>query len=238
MVKWLSGLFDSTDKEHNRLRRIVAEANEEIVALLESERDNVAAIREQVFERLSGKGANWREIQAREMASVATEARRLAGQADTLRAVIEQGEQTSRELSVLLADSKQLAAMNAEKSQRPPAERRELEEEIEQLVAELGEQLSLLVEQKEELREAILKDVPKAKLHPQRPSPEEMVKQVDATASFLGREVAGYFSRTNETMLALRRAVSLNTLIALSPDPSKAKELDRLSADLEAAAQE
>ena len=123
MVKWLSGLFDTTDKELNRLRRIVAEANEEIVALLESERDNVTAIREQVFKRLSGKAAGWWEIQAREMAGVASEARRLAGQADTLRSVIEQGEQTSRELSVLLADSRQLSTMNAEKNQRPPAER-------------------------------------------------------------------------------------------------------------------
>jgi hypothetical protein len=167
---------------------------------------------------------------------VASEARRLAGQADTLRSVIEQGEQTSRELSVLLADSRQLSAMNAEKTQRPPAERRELEEEIEQLVGELGEQLSLLIEQKEGLREAILQAVPKARLHPHQPSAEEMVRQVEAATSFLGLQVADYFNRTNETMLALRRAVSLNALAALLPNRSS--KLDKLTSDLETAAQE
>ena len=46
MVKWLSGLFDTSDKEITRVRRIVAEANDEIVILLERERDFVAGIRE------------------------------------------------------------------------------------------------------------------------------------------------------------------------------------------------
>src|SRR3954452_7314340 len=126
MVKWLSGLFDTTDKEIGRLKRIAGQVNEEIVALLESERDFSASIRGEVFEHLPGAG--WQQIQAREMQAVAADARRLAGQADTLRAVIERGEQISRPLSVLLAASKQLSTMNAEKLQRPPAERRELEE--------------------------------------------------------------------------------------------------------------
>ncbi|MFL5733100.1 MAG: hypothetical protein ACJ78Q_07835, partial [Chloroflexia bacterium] len=234
MVKWLSGLFDTTDKEIGRLKRIAGQVNEEIVALLESERDFSASIRGEVFEHLPGAG--WQQIQAREMQAVAADARRLAGQADTLRAVIERGEQISRTLSVLLADSKQLSTMNAEKLQRPPAERRELEEEIELLVDELGVQLSLLIEEHEGLREAILQAVPKARLHPQQPAAEEMVRQVEAATSFLGRQVADYFNRTNETMLALRRAVSLNALVTLSPKPSG--ELQRLASDLDAAAQE
>lgn len=234
MVKWISNFFDSTDKEIGRLRRIVARANDEIVILLENQRESVARIREDVFRQLSG--ADWQQVQAQEMKSVASEARRLVLEADALRAVIEEGEQTSRDLSVLLADSKQLSAMNDDKTQRPPSERRELEEEIEQLTDELGEQLSLLIEERPGLREAILQSVPKARFHPQRSSTDEMVKQVEATASFLGREVADYFNRTNETMLALRRAIGLNTLVALLPDSSR--ELDRLSSDLDAAAQE
>src|SRR5207302_4536242 len=120
MVKWLANLFDTTDKELGRLRRIVAEANEEIERLLESQRESVAAIRESAFGELRGAKADWQTIAAREMSGVASEARRLAGGADTLRAIIEKGEQTSRDLSVLLADSRQLSAMNADKLQRPP----------------------------------------------------------------------------------------------------------------------
>jgi preprotein translocase subunit SecA len=234
MVKWLSGIFDSTDKEVSRLRRIVAEANEEIERLLEKFRESAAATRERVLEL--GIAGQMQQIQAAEMVSVASEVRRLATQADALRAVIEQGEQTSRELSVLLADSKQLAAMNAEKTQRPPAERRELEEEIEVLVAELGDQLAVLLDEKPGMREAILHAIPKARLAPQRPPAEEMIKQVEAAANFLGREVADYFGRTGETIVALRRAIGLNTLVDLLPEPSS--EVSRLSADLDAAALE
>src|SRR5207247_9135053 len=100
MVKWLSGLFDSTDKEHNRLRRIVAEANEEIVALLESQRDNVAAIREETFRRLSNAGAGPRENQGREMARLAWGDPRLAGHADTLHPGVGQRAQTSPDRAV------------------------------------------------------------------------------------------------------------------------------------------
>src|SRR5436190_9394771 len=234
MVKWLSNFFDSSDKEFSRIRRVVAQANDEIVELLENQREIVARIREEAFGQLSG--VNWHEIQAQEMKGAASEARRLVSQADALRAVIEEGEQTSRDLTVLLADSKQLSAMNAEKNQSPPSERRELEEEIEELTDELGEQLSMLIEERPGLREAILQAVPKARFYPQHAPADEMVKQVEATASFLGREVADYFTRTNETMLALRRAIGLNTLVAMSP--SSSKELDRLSADLDASAQE
>ena len=155
MVKWLANIFDSTDKEIGRLRRIVIQANDEIVAVLEQQRECVGALRDEVFETLRDAGVQWQSAQAGEMASVAAEARRLAGQADTLRSVIERGEQTSRDLSVLLADSKQLSAMNTDKMQRPAAERRELEEEIEQLVDELGEQLAALMEAKPGLRDAI-----------------------------------------------------------------------------------
>jgi preprotein translocase subunit SecA len=122
---------------------------------------------------------------------------------------------------VLLADSKQLAAMNAERLQRPPAERRELEEEIDTLVTELAEQLSTLIEQKRGMRDAILRDVPKAKFHPQKPDAGEMVKQVESVAHFLGREVADYFSRTNETMLALRRGIGLVRLVELTTDDGR-----------------
>jgi preprotein translocase subunit SecA len=214
MIKWLSGLFDNTDKEMNRLRRIVAQANTHIEELLETQREQAASVRAEAFRLLNEAGveAEWGRIQSGEIASVTAEANRLVGEADALRDTIETGEQTSRVLSVLLADSKQLQAMNAEKLQRPPAERRELEEEIELVLAELGEQLGAMVEEKPGLREAILAAVPKAKLHPQQPSAEEMIKQVEATASFLGREVAGYFGRTNETILALRRSIGLSTL--------------------------
>src|SRR5438477_5315738 len=133
MVKWISNFFDSTDKEISRLRKIADRANEEIVQLLETQRESVGRIRDEAYGLLEKSGAPWQDVQGREMASVASDARRLATQVDTLRAVIEKGEATSRDLSVLLADSKQLSAMNAEKTQRPPSERRELEEEIEQL---------------------------------------------------------------------------------------------------------
>src|SRR5437868_14530167 len=113
MVKWLSGLFDTTDKEIARLRRVADQANDEIVMLLETQRESCASLRERVFAELGSAKADWQSEQADQMSSVAAEARRLAGQAETLRMVIERGEQTSRDLSVLLADSKQLSAMNA-----------------------------------------------------------------------------------------------------------------------------
>ncbi|HYP39803.1 MAG TPA: hypothetical protein VEX13_05530, partial [Chloroflexia bacterium] len=195
-MKWFSNLFDSTDKEIGRLRRIVAQANAKVEELLEEQSERVAGIRADAGEALSvaGAGEAWQRVQAQQVAIVTAEVRRLVGEADILRAVIEQGEQTSRDLSVLLADSKQLSAMNAEKTQRPPAERRELEEEIELLIAELSEQMAVMIEAKPGLREAILHALPKAKLHPQKPAADEMVKQVEAVASFLGREVADYFS--------------------------------------------
>src|SRR5690242_4848442 len=103
MVKWLSSIFDTTDKEIGRLRRIVDQANEEIEQLLETQRGSVSRLSDAVFEQLRAAGADWQSLQAAEMRSVASEARRLATQADTLRSVIEKGEQTSRDLSVLLA---------------------------------------------------------------------------------------------------------------------------------------
>jgi preprotein translocase subunit SecA len=217
MIKFLSRLFDTTDKELNRLRRTVAEVNTQIEQLLEQEREYAARIREQVLAELSASapGEGWQGVLGSEMARVAEDLRRLARGADDLRSIIEKGEQTSRDLSVLLADSKQLATMSAERTQRPPAERRELEEEINRLIDELGEQLAALMESKPGLREAILQAVPKARLHPQRPTAEEMVRQVDAAAGFLGREVAGYFGRTNETIVTLRRAIGLSTLVEL-----------------------
>jgi len=237
MIKWLSNLFNDTDKEVNRLRRIVAGVNDETEGLLESQREQIGGIRAQVFAELSAAGANdaWHTVYVGEVAKAAGEARRLVGEVDTLRAVIEEGEQTSRELSVLLADSKQLASMNAEKTQRPPAERRELEEEIALLIDELGAQLSTMMEVKSGLREAILHAVPKAKFHPQKPSAEEMVKQVDAVATFLGREVADYFSRTNETIIALRRTIGLSTLAGLVEagfEPADTSDLDAATQQL------
>ncbi len=191
----------------------MAQANTEIESLLESQREWTDTLRGEVLDELSG--SDWESIHAEQMALAASEARRLVGQADMLRTVIEKGEQTSRDLSVLLADSKQLATMNAEKLQRPPSERHQIEEDTDLLISELNEQLSGLMEAKPGLREAILQAVPKAKFHPQKPSADEMVKQVDAVAGFLGREVADYFSRTNETMLALRRTIGLNRLADL-----------------------
>jgi preprotein translocase subunit SecA len=237
MIKWLSNLFNDTDKEVNRLRRIVVGVNNEIEGLLESQREQIGNIRAQVFAELSAAGANdtWQTIYAQEMGHVAGEVRHLVGEVDTLRAVIEEGEQTSRELSVLLADSKQLASMNAEKTQRPPAERRELEQEIDLLIEELGEQLSTMMEAKPGLRDAILQAVPKARFHPHKPSAEEMIKQVDAVAAFLGREVADYFSRTNETIIAMRRAIGLTTLATLVEagfKPAPTNDLDAATQQL------
>ena len=233
MIKWLSNIFNDTDKEVGRLRRVVAQANTEIESLLESQREWTDTLRSEVLDELSG--SDWEGIHAEQMALAASEARRLVGEADTLRTVIEKGEQTSRDLSVLLADSKQLATMNAEKLQRPPSERHQIEEDTDLLIAELNEQLSGLMEAKPGLREAILQAVPKAKFHPHKPSADEMVKQVDAVAGFLGREVADYFSRTNETMLALRRTIGLNRLADLVE--TRTKHASSLK-EMEAATQE
>jgi preprotein translocase subunit SecA len=240
MIKWLSRVFDTTDKELQRLQRTVAQANEEIVQLLESQREQIGGMREDALQAISSAGACERVgvIYTGELQKVAADARRLSGQVGSLRETIEKGEQTSRELSVLLADARTLSSMNAEKLQRPPAERRELEEEIEALVVELSEQLAGVIEAKPDLREAILRDVPKAKFHPHKPGPEEMIKQVDATASFLGREVADYFNRINETMLALRRGIALSLLPGLVPQgsacriPSSTGDIDTAVRDL------
>ncbi len=230
-MKWLQKMFDTTDKELDRLRRIVAEANSETEELLETERDYVAAIRDEALEVMAKSGAEWQSTLRGEITSVAAEARKLAGQAEALRAVVEKGEQTSRDLSVLLADSKQLATMNAERLQRPPAERRELEQEIDTLVAELGEQLAAMVEQKTGLREAILHDVPKASFYPKKATADEMIKQVDAVAQFLGREVADYFGKTNDTTVVLRRAIGLSMLIDMIGEEPQA-DLEKATNDL------
>ncbi|MEO5951942.1 MAG: hypothetical protein ABIQ44_05665, partial [Chloroflexia bacterium] len=233
-MKWLQKMFDNTDKEIDRLRRMVAQANSEAEELLETERNCAAIMRDDALAEMKRHNADWQTTLKSEMASVTSQARKLVGDAETLRAVIEQGEQTSRELSVLLADSKQLASMNAERTQRGPAERRELEEEIELLVAELGEKLAAMMEEKQGMREAILKDVPKASFFPKKPAAEEMLKQVDAVAHFLGREVADYFGRTNETIVSLRRSIGLTTLIELTGGAHSAgrQELDKSTSDL------
>ena len=229
MIKWLSNIFNDTDKEVGRLRRIVAQANTEIEKLLEEQREWTDTLRGQVLDALGS--CDWQGVYAEQVAIATTEAGRLMGEADTLRTVIEKGEQTSRDLSVLLADSKQLATMNAEKTQRPPSERHQIEEDIDELLTELNEQLSGLMDAKPGLREAILQSVPKARFHPQKPSAEEMVKQVDAVANFLGREVADYFSRTNEMMLALRRTIGLSRLADLMETRTQhAAALQRLEA--------
>jgi preprotein translocase subunit SecA len=217
-MKWLTKIFDTTDKEIDRLRRIVAQANSEAEELLDEQRECAAMIREEVLAALTKSGADWQPALRGEIASMATQARRLAGEAETLRGIIEQGEQTSRDLSVLLADAKQLGSMNAERSQRSPVERRELEEEIDMLVAELGEQLAGMMEEKPGLREAILRDVPKASFFPKKAPADEMIKQVEAVAHFLGREVADYFGRTNDTIVALRRSIGLTRLVELTVD--------------------
>ena len=94
-------------------------------------------------------------------------------------------------------------------------------------MAELAETLAGLIEQKSGMREAILRDVPKAKFHPQKPDAGEMVKQVELVAHFLGREVADYFSQTNETMLALRRGIGLGRLVELTKDEGPRTKEDR-----------
>src|SRR3954447_12474775 len=119
-MKWLQKMFDNTDKEIDRLRRIVAQANSEAEELLETERSCAAIMRDDALAEMKKHNADWQATLKSEMASVTSQARKLVGDAETLRAVIEQGEQTSRELSVLLADSKQLATMNAERTQRGP----------------------------------------------------------------------------------------------------------------------
>jgi preprotein translocase subunit SecA len=244
MIKFLSKLFDTTDKELNRLRRTVDEVNVQIEHLLEQEREYAARIREQALAGLSStQGDGWQGLLGAEIVRVTEDLRRLTSGVDELRAIIEKGERTSRDLSVLLADSKQLATMSAERTQRPPAERRELEEEINRLIDELGEQLAALMDNRQGLHEAILQAVPKARLYPQRPAAEEMIRQVDAAASFLGREVADYFGRTNHTMAALRRAIGLYTLVDLldqhiSAQPVSAAPLRERRRELEDAARQ
>ena len=234
-MKWLTNLFDSSDKELARLRRIVGQVNEQIEALLEQERDFAESVRADAFEIVHEANAlnAWQDVYATQVEYVSTEVERLAGEADTLRQTIETGEQTSRDLSVLLADSRQLAAMMEDRNKRAPGERRELEVEIENLTAELQERLLELTEAKPDLRDAILGALPKAHFHPQKASPEEMLKQVDVTATNLGIEVAGYFTRTNETMGALRRAIGLSTLAEMASDMIGARHntpLQRLDA--------
>ena len=87
--------------------------------------------------------------------------------------------------------------------------------------------------------EAILREIPKANLYPKKATAEEMVKQVEAVATFLGREVADYFERTNETLVALRRAVGLRTLVDLVPNSNQqTADLDAATAELIRALQE
>ena len=92
-MKWISGLFDNTDKELGRLRRIVDLANDEAEKLLESQRERASEIREQVLAEVTKAGADsdFATVYAQQMNQVADEARRLAGEADNLRAVIEKG---------------------------------------------------------------------------------------------------------------------------------------------------
>ncbi len=233
MIKWLSNIFDNTDKELGKLQRVADQISEETVLLLIGLQEHIADLRAATLEEIASARAGERMagIYTEQMQQVGSHARRLAGQADSLREEIERGEQTSRDLSVLLADARQLAAMSAERGMRAPAERRELEAEIEVLTAELSEQLQATIEAKPGLREAILREVPKAKFHPQTPAPEEMSKQVDAAAAFLGREVADYFNSINETTLALRRGIALSALVLLVPDDSSVRSASTTDLD-------
>ena len=58
-MKWLSKVFDNTDKELGRLRNIVAQSNEEAEHLLETQREYAAEIRDEVVGLLDKDKADW-----------------------------------------------------------------------------------------------------------------------------------------------------------------------------------
>jgi preprotein translocase subunit SecA len=200
-----------------RLRRIVGEASAYTEELLEQEREFAARVRTDALGVVREAGAldQLKGAFSSEAGRVKGEIEGLRRDAESLRQTIETGEQTSRDLSVLMADARQLSVMMEDRNRRAPNERRELEQEIEDLVAELQERMGELMEAKAGLREAIVAAIPKAHFSPQKATPDEMVKQVDAATSHLGREVAAYFTRTNDTMTTLRRAISLPILAGL-----------------------
>ena len=231
-MKWLAKVFDNTDKELARLRKYVTDANADIEELLETQRQCITDLRSDVLKELTGK--EWQPTLASEMASVAAQSRTLASHAAELRAVIEKGEQTSRVLSVLLANSKQLAAMKADRLQRPPMERRELEEEIDLLVTELAEQLTGLIEQNPASEKPSCATCPKPGSTHRSPIRAKWSSRSKSVAHFLGREVADYFSQTNETMLALRRGIGLVRLVEMTTDhrPPATDDLKKATATL------
>ena len=102
-MKWLSSIFDNTDKELGRLRRIVAQSNEEAESFLETQREYAAQIRDEALALLQRDKADWQSAMSAEMKNVAAGAREIAQKAEALRAIIMKGEQTSRDLSVLFA---------------------------------------------------------------------------------------------------------------------------------------
>lgn len=143
MFKWLGNFVDLQDKELTRLRKTVVAVNGEIETLLTAQLDALAALREDLHTLLLAQPAAGRALPAllgaaADESTAAVEA--LTAEAAGLRRVIEVGEATTRELNVLLADSRQLSQLAQELARRS-GDCAEVEANIADLSARITEQV-------------------------------------------------------------------------------------------------
>jgi preprotein translocase subunit SecA len=216
MFKWLGNFVDSQDKELTRLRKTVLAVNAEIETLLTAQLDALAALRGDLHTLLLAQPAAGRALPAllgaaADESTAAVEA--LTAETPDLRRVIEVGEATTRELNVLLADSRQLSQL-AQDLARRTGDRAEIETNIADLSARVAEQLRALAADRPAL-ESVVARLPEAdKPDRKGPNPDEMVRLVDSAAAALGPEIAAYFQRMQDLLDGLRNATALLALLS------------------------
>ena len=220
MFKWLGNFVDSQDKEIVRLRRIVTAVNEEIETLLTAQLGAIADLRQGLHDLLHRDSNGGRTLPALLAGALAASTARVqaltAGAADSRR-VIEVGEATTRNLNVLLADSRQLAQLIADLARRT-GDRAEVEANIAELSERIVDQLRVLETDRPALS-AVVEKLPAAEGEHKAAAvkPDALVKLVDQAAAALEPETATYFQRMQDLLDGLREATALLALLGDMP---------------------
>jgi preprotein translocase subunit SecA len=215
MFKWLGNFVDSQDKELTRLRKIVAAVNDEIEELLTEQLAALAALRTDLhtlIHRESNAGRVLPDLLRESLAEATTTVQSLTAAAPELRRVIEVGEATTRNMNVLLADSRQLAQLMAELARRT-GDRQEVEANIADLSDRILVQLRAFSADRPAM-EAVtsrLQNLEDRKSG--RATPDEIGKMVEQTSTALEPEIAGYFRRLQDLLDGLRHATALLALL-------------------------
>ena len=220
MFKWLGNFVDSQDKEVTRLRRIVTAVNDEIETLLTAQLAGMADLRQGLHDLLHRDSNGGRDLPALLTGALVAATARVAGlsaAAADSRQVIEVGEATTRNMNVLLADSRQLGQLIAELPRRT-GDRAEVEANMAELSERIADQLRVLETARPALS-AVVEKLPtdSGERKAAAIKPDALVQLVDQAAAALEPETATYFQRMQDLLDGLREATALLALLGDAP---------------------